>query len=485
MKLHFIEEPELQFGSSKHIDIKFGILNHGVLDFDKQEAPRKINLGVIGSNETVEKFLGWVDECRNVVQAKKSNKQNLFPHFPGFASDHSFYSEILCNQNFQRRIGNADISRIEGLNSQTDRVNAAAELLLDEIGYLAENNLGINVIVCALPLQFLKMVEVDAASEDEGEQEDEEEAAKMPKLDLRKLLKAKALKYRIPLQIVLPSTYDESVKRRVKINPDAEGSLQDKATRAWNFFTALYYKAGGTPWRMIRHAEDYQSCFIGVSFYRSLDEETVQTSVAQVFNERGEGMIVRGGYAKTSKDDRQLHLGEEDMKSLVSNSLTKYRKEHKTLPARVVIYKSSDYDQDEINGITAAIRQENVEMFDLLSLSKSFLRLNRIGKYPPLRGTLWQLEDEQSILYTKGSVDFYQTYPGMYVPKTLKLKTHYSDQTTLTLAREILALTKMNWNNTQFDNSWPITIKAARQVGDILKYVSADGYVEPRYSFYM
>ncbi len=47
----------------------------------------------------------------------------------------------------------------------------------------------------------------------------------------------------------------------------------------------------------------------------------------------------------------------------------------------------------------------------------------------------------------------------------------------LSMVREILSLTKMNWNNTQFDNSWPITIKAARQVGNILKYVDNDRYV--------
>ena len=49
-----------------------------------------------------------------------------------------------------------------------------------------------------------------------------------------------------------------------------------------------------------------------------------------------------------------------------------------------------------------------------------------------------------------------------------------------------MALTKMNWNNTQLDNSLPITIKAARQVGEILKYITEDGaYVEPNYCFYM
>jgi hypothetical protein len=95
------------------------------------------------------------------------------------------------------------------------------------------------------------------------------------------------------------------------------------------------------------------------------------------------------------------------------------------------------------------------------------------------------LDDVTQILYTKGSVDFYQTYPGLYIPRTLKIKIASSEQTPKYLASEILALTKMNWNNAQFDNSMPITIKAARQVGEILRYVEDSGYVEPSYCFYM
>jgi hypothetical protein len=48
-----------------------------------------------------------------------------------------------------------------------------------------------------------------------------------------------------------------------------------------------------------------------------------------------------------------------------------------------------------------------------------------------------------------------------------------------------LALTKLNWNNTQFDGGEPITMRVARQVGKVLKYVAADGLVQPKYSFYM
>ena len=54
-----------------------------------------------------------------------------------------------------------------------------------------------------------------------------------------------------------------------------------------------------------------------------------------------------------------------------------------------------------------------------------------------------------------------------------------------TLAEEMLALTKLNWNNTQFDNGAPIVVTAARKVGNILKYVPDAETPQSRYSFYM
>ncbi len=38
-KLHLIDEPELEFGTGKHIDIRYGLRNHGPLDMDDPKAP--------------------------------------------------------------------------------------------------------------------------------------------------------------------------------------------------------------------------------------------------------------------------------------------------------------------------------------------------------------------------------------------------------------------------------------------------------------
>jgi hypothetical protein len=106
--------------------------------------------------------------------------------------------------------------------------------------------------------------------------------------------------------------------------------------------------------------------------------------------------------------------------------------------------------------------------------------------YPPLRGTAMRLDDAQTILYTRGSVDFFRTYPGLSVPNPLVLHAQRRDTPDWNLLlKETLALTKMNWNGTQFDGALPITLKAARQVGDILKYVPDGTTPDPRYRFYM
>ena len=54
MNADFFHEPELEFGIAKHIDMKFGLMNYGPLDFQASLAPKKIKLGLIGTPESIE-----------------------------------------------------------------------------------------------------------------------------------------------------------------------------------------------------------------------------------------------------------------------------------------------------------------------------------------------------------------------------------------------------------------------------------------------
>jgi hypothetical protein len=73
----------------------------------------------------------------------------------------------------------------------------------------------------------------------------------------------------------------------------------------------------------------------------------------------------------------------------------------------------------------------------------------------------------------------------MYVPNPLYAQLDDVEGDGRTLAAEMLALTKMNWNSTTFVNSEPITLSAARHVGSILRYLSKEHKLQVRYSFYM
>ena len=196
------------------------------------------------------------------------------------------------------------------------------------------------------------------------------------------VLKAEGMRLGVPIQMVRPSTYNRqrsaknSKRRRTVSTP-----LQDEATRAWNIHTALYYKAGGVPWRLLRNAADLATCFVGVSFYRSLQGDRLLTSVAQVFNERGEGVIVKGAQAQLDKDDRQPHLSEDDAHLLLKNAVQVYRREHRTSPARLVVHKTSKMTEGEVRGFRAG-DEHQIDAVELVSVRRSLTRLFREGTYP-------------------------------------------------------------------------------------------------------
>jgi hypothetical protein len=95
-----------------------------------------------------------------------------------------------------------------------------------------------------------------------------------------------------------------------------------------------------------------------------------------------------------------------------------------------------------------------------------------------VRGTAMLFDEKSGIVYLKGTVPYFQVYPGAYIPRALEFSSA-SD-----IAREILGLSKLNFNNTQFDSGDPITVRAARRVGDILKHVPSGKKVNSRFRYF-
>lgn len=493
MNAEYLHEPELEFGTDHHIDVKFGLMNYGPLDFDNPLAPKRIRVGIVGTPESVEGVVKWLEKCRQGIPAKPSKRPNLFPRFPGYGDGLSLCADFVLDIKLQRTIPESQFRKLCE-QSRSDAVfQELAQLFMTELTDIVEKTTA-DVLICAFPFILVQFIEQeydgqDISSRAEGEDEEYEgrpsNASPRSRIIFHDLLKALAMPLRKPIQVIRPGTYDETKQLSQKRPGGEKRRLQDEATRAWNMYTALYYKAGGVPWRLMRNYSQLDACYVGISFYEALDKSRLLTSVAQVFNERGEGVVLRGGTAKRSKDDRQIHLTSGDAYNLLKQVLEAYRHEHKNLPARVVVHKSSVHDAFELDGFARALEAFAIQpdQADFISVTRSFTRLLRAGRYPPLRGTLLHLEGQPHVLYTKGSVDFFSAYPALYIPLPLGFRCDQTTETPTFLAREILSLTKMNWNNTQFDGGEPITLRASQQVGSILKYVQQD--FQQSYRYYM
>ncbi|MCT3918869.1 MULTISPECIES: argonaute/piwi family protein [Weeksellaceae] len=480
MKLRYIEEPSLQFGLGHQICPKSGIYNFNPFDID-QVRPEKITIGVVGKSDSVDAVLEWIESCKTHIDGKQSKTPhpNLFLNFCGFNKNIGFKCEINYDDTYLRKLNNSDLEKIIKKSNSLEMIIAEmTELYLAEIKFLSKNKKP-DVILCALPENLMKHItEAKAKASDEEETEvherdfDEDEVSSKEQ-NFRRNLKAKAMQYNVPIQII---------RDRVA-KPTKE--MQDPATVAWNFFTALYYKASGTPWALIRKDSAETTCYAGISFFKSRDRSSTQTSIAQIFNELGKGVILRGEEITLKKNDRTPHLSEEQAFNLLKQSLTEYYEAVKIFPKRLVIHKTSNFSEDEVYGFTQAARDLHINQVDLVSIQTSDLRLYRNGNYPPMRGTHFSMSDKHHLLYTRGSVPYYETYPGRYIPRAIEIKLAQHDESPNIICDEILALTKMNWNNTQFDRQMPITIECARNVGEILKYLNAEDTMQLKYSFYM
>ena len=85
-----------------------------------------------------------------------------------------------------------------------------------------------------------------------------------------------------------------------------------------------------------------------------------------------------------------------------------------------------------------------------MALGSRGLQFYRKGDYPPLRGTYVKFSEADLLLYTVGYVPFLRTYPGARVPQPLEILEHVGDSPWDVVLKEVLALTKMNWNTADF-----------------------------------
>ncbi|HYT89873.1 MAG TPA: hypothetical protein VEL76_14300 [Gemmataceae bacterium] len=457
----WLPEPQLLFaGGMTHCDPKVGIPLYGPRSLGTNRHKHEVHVGYIGTRESVSNARQFYHECCEGVAGDERH-----PHFPGFKADRGFRGELRTDDRLVELISRQEQSDILTMRQPGERFEALLCLLQEKLEILTQKDHPLDYLVLVLSQDLLrKCSTADYVVQGVGPVH----------RDLRKAFKAMAMRFQKPTQLLKETTGLVPYGRK----------LDHKSKIAWNLFTGLYFKADGLPWGP--HGLPPSTCYIGVSFYRPLGESrAMRTSVAQAFDEDGEGLVLRGHrFPWDEKEDgRSPHLPAELADQLISMVLERYEKERNQLPQRVVVHKTSRFEPAEREGFEAALRR--VKRFDLVSLAPtSEARLIRAGQNPPLRGTVFTVGGV-SYLYTSGYVPWLGRYPHGHVPCALQLADHVGDTSRVELMQEVLTLTKMNWNSCQMESLLPITVRFSRLVGDILREVPAEQTPQPKYKFYM
>lgn len=460
---NYLQEPTLRFARGReHVDPKLGISRFGPKSYEPTiRHPSSVRVGFIGSAETIESAKRWLESSAERVAGDAKH-----PEFPGFKRDRGFFSDLVFDDSWVGQLYRQEIDEVLNTRVSRERFEALLQLLEDKLSLLASKDFPPEYIVVALPDELHKKCRVvDYRDKVLGNVH----------RDLRRAFKSLAMKYRIPTQFIRQQT--------------AEGRDKDHPSKiAWNFFTGLYFKAGGFPWGPVGLLPG--TCHIGVGFYHPIGaaRSTMQTSLAQAFDEHGDGLVLRGldfTWDPDEEGSRSPHLSEEQAFELANMVLTRYKIEMGQTPQRVVVHKTSRYWPAEKNGFQEALKQQ-VSRYDLMALApQSKARLLTTSLYPPLRGTRFSVGDTD-YLYTTGFIAELGQFHGTHVPSPLQIADHVGHDTLRdTLLQEILVLTKMNFNSSRLGGLWPVTLRFSRLVGDIMREIPPGREPLTNFKFYI
>ena len=107
------------------------------------------------------------------------------------------------------------------------------------------------------------------------------------------------------------------------------------------------------------------------------------------------------------------------------------------------------------------------------------------GDYPVMRGTFWRLSDRTGYLFASGVVPRLGTYPGMEAPVPLRIDVQHGTADITQVARDIFALTKLNYNACKIGDSEPVTVGFSSAVGEILVSNPTVAIRSPKFKFYI
>ena len=281
-------------------------------------------------------------------------------------------------------------------------------------------------------------------------------------------LKARLLGSEAVTQIVREST----IVPRSVLDQQGRGarSRQDDATIAWNLSTAIYYKAGAKPWTLADIRDGV--CYIGLVFKKTNSnpkDEYEACCGAQMFLDSGEGIVFKGSVGAWASDKPgEFHLPREHAADIVRRCIESYERRRGGPPSELFIHGRTYFNEAEIKGFRDGA-PPGTEVCGIQIRRPNDLKLYRAdGRRVILRGLGMKTSERAGYLWSSGYVPHLKTYPGREVPTPLKVRIVFGDTPLEQVLSDIMSLTKLNFNTCIYGDGFPVTLRFADDVGEIL-----------------
>lgn len=265
----------------------------------------------------------------------------------------------------------------------------------------------------------------------------------------------------------------------------------------WWLSLATYAKAMRSPWAL--KGLDKESAYVGVGYSlrnRPGSDGNVVLGCSHLYSPNGLGLQFRLSKVENPIMRRKNpFMSFDDARRLGEGIRELFFEANLRLPRRVVLHKQTPYLKEECEGLQAGL--EGVECVELLQIHiddtlrylasrTKFDGTVEIDGYPIRRGTTVVIDESTALLWVHGASRALHPNRTYYqgkrrIPAPLVLTRHAGVSDLMTLAEEILGLSKMNFNSFDLYGQLPATIETSRRVARIGALL--DRYAERSYDY--
>jgi hypothetical protein len=463
-----LDEPEIEFRyGQKLLDPHAGLALFCPYGADLESHPKNISYGVVATPEGFQAFQSFAKAIADPVVSisygdpnKERKSKLLWPPFPGFEA--AYASNLTIKPAWSREIDRDAVLAANQVTDSHERAFQVSNFFMEALRVADGRDETFGVIICVIPDDVWKNCRPKLQLKDQARskskrpprgrgKKEQPKVTDIPEshkysVDFRRQLKARAMEFKAPIQLIRESTLSlgsaEDFKRK---------GLTLLSDCAWNLTTTIYYKSRGKPWRLSTARE--RVCYVGLAFRRSELGQGQKTAccAAQMFLDTGDGVVFRGEFGPWySPDDDEYHLDRDSATCLLTGALEEYDKLDGRPLSQVFLHSRSTIDKSEFEAYRMAC-PEGVDAVGVrVQRDRIGMRLYRDGKWPIIRGTLWVINERSAYLWASGFKPGVLSYDRWEVPVPLRIDIQHEQADIIQVARDILGLTKLNYNACKF-----------------------------------